>query len=266
MTLGIFAQKAQRIAYIDMEYILENIPDYQTAKSQLDQKVVKWQENITEKQNEIDRMKSDLSNERALLTSDLILEREEDISIKVDELKKLQNKYFSTKGDLFMLRQQLVKPIQDQVFNAIQEIAVNRAYDFVLDKSSDLIMLYSNDKYDISDMIIKSITRTEKQNDLKEKQAKFNSSKEQNIDPQLSEDAIAKQEVMDEKKAEQEVKKQEMQSKIEAQKEERAKQREEQLKAIEESRKKKLLEREKARKKLEEKKAADQKAREEKQN
>lgn len=264
MTLELFAQKPQRIAFIDMEYILENIPDYQTAQSQLNQKVTKWQENIAEKQRELDQMKSNLSNEKALLTKDLIEEREEDITIKTDELRTLQNKYFGTNGDLFMLRQQLVKPIQDQVFNAIQEIAVNRQYDFVLDKSSDLIMLYSNEKYDISDMVVKSITRTEKQNDLREKQAEAKGNKVEG-EQILTEAQEERQEALEAQKTEQETKKKELQDKIEAQKAERAKQREDQLKAIEEARQKKLLEREEARKKLEEKKAADQKAREEKQ-
>lgn len=264
MTLELFAQKPQRIAFIDMEYILENIPDYQTAQSQLNQKVAKWQENIAEKQRELDQMKSNLSNEKALLTKDLIEEREEDITIKSDELRTLQNKYFGTNGDLFMLRQQLVKPIQDQVFNAIQEIAVNRQYDFVLDKSSDLIMLYSNEKYDISDMVVKSITRTEKQNDLREKQSEAKGNKVEG-EQVLTEAQEERQEALEAQKTEQETKKKELQDKIEAQKAERAKQREEQLKAIEESRQKKLMEREEARKKLEEKKAADQKAREEKQ-
>jgi len=263
ITLGNYAQKPQRIAYIDMEYILENIPDYQNNKAQIDQKVSKWQENVAEKQRELDLMKSNLSNEKALLTKDLIDERIEDIDVKAEDLRKLQNKYFGTTGDLFMLRQQTVKPIQDQVFNAIQEIAVNRQYDFVLDKSSDLIMLYSNDKYDISDMVIKSITRTEKQNDLKNKQNKANESDDVE-EKVLTEAQQEQKEILETKKAEQETKKEELQTKIETQKAARAKQREDQLKAIEEARQKKLLEREEAQKKLQEKKAAEQKAREEK--
>jgi hypothetical protein len=213
-------------------------------------------------------MKANLSNEKALLTKDLIEEREEDIRLKADDLRVLQNKYFGTNGDLFSLRQQLIKPVQDQVFNAIQEMAVNRGYDFILDKSSDLIMLYSNNKYDISDIVLKSITRTDKQNDLKElqDQKRQEGNVDEKVDEEISEAAQQKQEELDAKKAEQETKKQELQDKIEAQKAERAKQREEQLKAIEESRQKKIQEREAARKKLEEKKAADQKAREEKQN
>lgn len=254
MTLGIFAQKPQRIGYVDMEYILEHIPDYQNAQNQLSQKVLKWQNNIANLQGEIDQMKRDFSNEKALLTSDLIAERQEDITIKEDELRQLQNQYFGTDGDLFVLRQQLVKPIQDQVFNAIQEIATNRQYDFVLDKSSDLIMLYSNSKFDISDMVVKSITRSEKQKELDERKSKGKDTGIETEEKVLTEEQIQRQEELDAQK-----------QVIEDQKTDRAKQREAQLKAIEEARQKKIQEREEARKKLEEKKAAEQKAREDKQ-
>ncbi len=261
LTLGLFAQKPQRIAYIDMEYILEHIPDYQNAVNQLNQKAEKWKLNLDQLQKEIDQMQLNLSNEKALLTKDLIDERELDISLKVDDLRKQQTKYFGTDGDFFILRQQLTKPVQDQVFNAIQEIATNRQYDFVLDKSSDLIMLYSNDKYDISDMIVKSITRTEKQKEMKEKI----DVKDPFDEKELTEEQIKRQEENEQKKAEQVTKKEEMLNKVEQQKADRAKLREEQIKASEEAKLKKLQEKEEAQKKLEEKKAAEKKAREDKQ-
>ncbi len=257
---NIFAQKPQRVAYIDMEYILENVPDYQEASSQLQTKVQKWQEKIAKEQRELEVLKTDLSNEKALLTKDLIEEREEDIAIKTEELKKTQNKYFGTEGDLFKLRKQLVKPVQDQIYNAIQDIAKKRKYDFVLDKSSDLIMLYTNDKYDISDLVLKSITRNEKQKQVVEKrnkkQAAIKAKQEQAKQPNPE---------LQKKLEERAAKKKELQDKIEAQKAERAKKREEQKKAIEAARKKKLEEREAAKKKIAEKRAAEQKAREEKQ-
>lgn len=254
-----FAQKPQRIAYIDMEYILENVPDYQKATSQLQSKVQKWQDKIAKGQRELEILKTDLSNEKALLTKDLIEEREEDISIKAEELNKTQNRYFGTKGDLFRLRKQLVKPVQDQVYNAIQDIAKKRKYDFVLDKSSDLIMLYTNDKYDISDLVIKSITRSEKQKQIIEKRtkkqkeisAKQNQAKEPN--PEL-----------EKKLEEREAKKKELKERVDRQKAERAKKREEQKKAIEEARQQKIKDREEAKKKIADKRAAEQKAREEK--
>ena len=156
------AQKPQRVAYIDMNYILENIPEYQNAQSQLNSKVKKWQEKLDELSAEIDQLKTDLSNEKPLLTKELISEREEDIDIKEQELKRLQQAYFGPTGDLFQLRKQLATPVQDQVYNAIQDISKKKRYDFVFDRSSDLIMLYSNPKFDISELVLNSIVKNRK--------------------------------------------------------------------------------------------------------
>lgn len=172
LSLNLIAQKAQRIGYIDMEYILENIPEYSEAQSQINAKAISWQNNIEGKQNEIDDLKADLRNEKILLTTELIEEREEDIQIKELELKKIQLAYFGADGELYFLRQQLVKPIQDLVYNAVQDIAKKRKYDFVLDKSTDLIMLYTNKNYDISELVISSINREKKSNKVKSKQTK----------------------------------------------------------------------------------------------
>ena len=157
-----FAQKAQKVAYIDMNYILENVPEYTEAQSKLDTKVKKWQQKLDKLSSEIETQKNDLSNEKSLLTKELINEHEEDIQIKEKELQRLQIAYFGSKGDLFQLRKQLATPVQDQVYNAIQEIAKRKKYDFVLDKSSDLILLYSNSKYDISDLVLNSIVKGRK--------------------------------------------------------------------------------------------------------
>lgn len=162
MNLSLSAQKPQRVAYIDMNYILENVPEYRNAQSQLDSKVKTWQEKLDGLSDEIEQMKTDLSNEKSLLTNDLIRERQEDIEIKEQELKRLQQAYFGPTGDLFQLRKQLATPVQDQVYNAIQEIARNKKYDFVFDRSSDLIMLYSNEKFDISELVLNSIVKNRK--------------------------------------------------------------------------------------------------------
>ncbi len=167
LSFSLFAQKTQRIGYIDMEYILENIPEYKEAQSKINGKAIVWQNNIEKQQKEIETLKAELNNEKALLTKELIAEKEEDIQIKELELKKLQASYFGTNGDLYLLRQQLVKPVQDLVYNAVQEIATKRKYDFVLDNSSDLIMLYTNNQYDISELVINSISKTKKVNEAK---------------------------------------------------------------------------------------------------
>lgn len=145
-----------------MNYILENVPEYVAAQSQLNSKIKTWQQKLDVLSKEIEQMKTDLSNEKTLLTKELISEREEDIEIKDQELNRLQQAYFGPTGDLFQMRKQLVKPVQDQVYNAIQDIATKKRYDFVLDKSSDLILLYSNKKYDISELVLNAIVKNRK--------------------------------------------------------------------------------------------------------
>ncbi|MDO6745345.1 OmpH family outer membrane protein [Tenacibaculum soleae] len=163
------AQKGQRIAYIDMEYILQNIPEYLEAQNSLDAKVEKWRTKLDKEARAIEVLKTDLTNEKAILTKDLIDEREEDITIKHESLRRLESLYFGPKGDMYNLRKQLIKPIQDQVFNAVQTIAARKKYDFVFDKSGELVMLYSNKKHDISDLIVKMINIDQKKQEKKDK-------------------------------------------------------------------------------------------------
>jgi Skp family chaperone for outer membrane proteins len=172
-----YAQKNQRIAYIDMEYILENLPEYIQAQNTLDAKIAKWRTNLDKETRHIEVLKTDLANEKTILTKDLIEEKEEEITLKQEELRRLESLYFGPNGDMFLVRKQLVKPIQDQVYNAIQKIVKAKKYDFVFDKSSDLVMLYSNKKYDISAIILSSIDKTRKVADRIAKQ------KEKNITP-----------------------------------------------------------------------------------
>ena len=216
------AQKAQRIGYIDMEYILENIPEYKEAQSKINAKAIVWQNNIVQQEKEIEALKAELNNEKELLTEELIIEKEEDIQILEFDLKELQAAYFGSNGDLYFLRQQLVKPIQDLVFNAVQDIATKRKYDFVLDKSSSLVMLYSNKDFDISDMIITNITRSKKVAEVEEKQNKRNST---NSEPEVLNEE-AQQKITDK-----ETKQEELKKKIDERKAAQLKKREE-LKAV----------------------------------
>jgi len=155
-----WTQRSQKIAYIDMEYILENVPEYLDAQNTLNTKISKWRKKLDDQARHIEILKSDLANEKAILTKDLIEEKEQEIGLKQIELRRLESLFFGPKGDMFTVRKQLVKPIQDQVFNEIQSIAKRKKYDFVFDKSSDLVMLYSNKKYDISDFVLASINRS----------------------------------------------------------------------------------------------------------
>ncbi|HPE84249.1 MAG TPA: OmpH family outer membrane protein [Aequorivita sp.] len=153
------AQRGVRIGYIDMEYILESVPEYKEASIQLEGKVQRWKQDIEKKQKEIDQMKLNLANERVLLTKELIDEREEEIKIKEDEMLKYQQDRFGPNGDLMIQRRQLVQPIQDQVFNIVQEVAENKKYDFIFDKSADVVMLFAAKRNDISDLVLRSIER-----------------------------------------------------------------------------------------------------------
>lgn len=235
-----FAQRGgQKIGYVDLEYILENIPEYAQAQNQLDQKVIKWQQKLDKLKKEIETMKIDLSNEKALLTDDLIEERLEDIAIVEQEFKKTEMAYFSSDGDLFFYRKLLVKPIQDQVYNAVQEIGQARGYEIIFDKSSDLIMLYTSKKADISELVLKSILRTEKVN---ERNKKTNSADT----PQTRELTEEEQKAVDERDA----KRQAALDKADKAKTDRAKKREDQKAEIEKKRLERLKQREDARQQL----------------
>jgi Skp family chaperone for outer membrane proteins len=193
-----WSQKSQTIAYIDMEYILENIPEYLEAQNTLDKKIAKWRQKLDKQARYIEVLKTDLANEKAILTKDLIVEKEEEISIKHDELRRLESLYFGPKGDMFALRKQLVKPIQDQVYNAIQNISARKKYDFVFDKSSELVMLYSNKKYDISDLVLGTIDKTRLIVDRDAKRKEKNAPKELTS---RQKEALTQREVQVDKKA-----------------------------------------------------------------
>jgi Skp family chaperone for outer membrane proteins len=243
------AQKAQKIGFVDLEYILENIPEYMEAQTKINAKAISWQNDIEQQQKEIEALKAELNNEKVLLTKALIEEKEEDIQIKELDLKKLQIAHFGTNGDLFFLRQQLVKPLQDIVYNAIQDIASKRRYDFVMDKSSSLLMLYTNKEFDISELVLKSISRSKKIDDIKEKQNQKESSVEGNI-----ENDADNNEALQEKIDDREAKKEALKKKIEEQRAEKLKKREEQKNAIEAKRQQRINEIEAAKKAQEEKK------------
>jgi len=173
------AQKGARIGYIDMEYILENVPEYQEAKNQLSSKVSKWKRDLDKMRQEIEQLKLNLSNERILLTKELIEEQEEEIKILEDEMIAYQQNRFGPNGDLDVQRRQLVQPIQDQVFNLVQELAEAKKYDFVFDKSADVVMLFAAKRNDISDQIWRSINRAAKREEALSRKEGKNIEKEE---------------------------------------------------------------------------------------
>ena len=155
----IFAQRGIKIGYIDTEYILENLPEYNQISKRLEEKAGDWKKEVEERTRKIDQKKESLKSERILLTSEMIEEIEEEILIEEEELSEYQQKRFGPRGDLIIQKQQLIQPIQDQIFNAIRELAKSRNYDFIFDKSADIVMLYSDKRYDVSDQILRTISR-----------------------------------------------------------------------------------------------------------
>jgi outer membrane protein len=156
LTISVVAS-AQRFGYVDTEYILDLMPDYRSAQKQLNQLSEDWQKELEKKQVVIEKMYKDLQAEQVLLTEDLRKKREQEIKEKEKELKDYRNLKFGYEGDLFKKRQELIKPIQDKVFDAVQKIAKQSALDFIFAKSSELIMLYSNAKYDKSDEVLSEL-------------------------------------------------------------------------------------------------------------
>lgn len=153
LALGLTAS-AQKFAYVDSEYILEQIPSYENAQNQLNTLSADWQKEIEAKYEEIDRMYKEYQADQLLMTEQMRVEKEETIIRKEREAKELQQKRFGPEGDLFKKRQELVKPIQDQVYAAIKKVATDGSYAIIFDKSSDLMMLYTNPKYDKSKEVL----------------------------------------------------------------------------------------------------------------
>lgn len=195
------AQRGVRIGYIDTEYILQNVPEYQEASSQLEQKVQKWKSEIDQRLQEVDLKKKTLNSERVLLTKELYEERLEDISIEEAEILDYQQKRFGPNGDLVIQKQQLIQPIQDQIFAAVQEIAGGKQYDFIFDKSADVVMLYSAERFDISELVIRSITRSSKRTQASSR-AERRAAEEEDVVPVINEELEAREKAQEEKLSE----------------------------------------------------------------
>ena len=194
--------RGNKLGYIDMEYILQNVPDYTEAKVQLEQKAQKWKSEIDSKKIEINKLKEALKAEKALLTKELIDERETEINFLENENLEYQQKRFGANGDLIIQKSVLVKPIQDQVFTAVQDIAERLKYDFIFDKTSDLTMLFAAKRFDISDQVLRVLNRTEKREQLTKKQQKEAEARESKEDALDDNPALAeRQKLLDDKKA-----------------------------------------------------------------
>jgi outer membrane protein len=152
-----FSSTAQRYAIVDTKYILDKIPDYKQAQLALDEVSLQWQKEIDQKQAELDRMYRNFEAEQVMLSDDLKKKREDELFMREKEVRDLQRKRFGFEGDLFKRRQELVKPIQDKVYTAIQKIAANRQYDFILDKSEGITVIFADPKLDRSEDVLKEL-------------------------------------------------------------------------------------------------------------
>jgi len=152
MSFGAFAQ---RYAVIDSKYILEKMPVYNEAQTKLNQVSALWQQDIEKKQIELDKMYKDYDAEQVMLSDDLKKKREDLLYNREKEVRDLQKKRFGFEGDLFKKRQELIKPIQDKVYNAIQKLAVDGSYDFILDKSEGITVIFADPKLDKSEEVLK---------------------------------------------------------------------------------------------------------------
>ena len=157
--LAILATTAfgQKFAYVDTDYILKSIPAYESAQEQLEIMSKDWQAEIEAKYAEIEKMYKEYQAEKVLLTDEMKQKREEEIVQRERQTKELQKKYFGTDGDLFKKRQELIKPIQDDIFNAIKEIATSGNYAFIFDAAGGASFLYSDPKYDKSDDVLQKL-------------------------------------------------------------------------------------------------------------
>lgn len=149
---------AQRYAVIDSKYILSKLPEYTEAQQKLDQFSKMWQQEIDQKSAELDKMYKDYDAEKVMLSDDLKKKREDELYNKEKALRDLQRQRFGYQGDLFKKREELIKPIQDKVYNAIQKLAAAKLYDFILDKSDGITVIFADPKLDKSDDVLKALS------------------------------------------------------------------------------------------------------------
>lgn len=227
MSYTAHAQRGVRIGYIDTEFILQNVPEYQEASSQLDQKIEKWKAEIDQRLKAVEQKKQALENEKVLLTKELYEERFEDITYEEAEILDYQQKRFGPNGDMIIQRNQLIQPVQDQIFSAVQEIATNRKYDFVFDKSADVVMLYSAERYDISEQVLRTITRASNRKQAETRKERRELEEEEIVPEEVNPEREARAKALADKKAEREAQLEERRKQREAQLEERRKAQEE---------------------------------------
>lgn len=145
------------VAYVDMQYILKNLPQYETANEQLNMISKRWQKDIDAAQQEAQVLAINYQTEQIFLSADMKQRREEEILSKEQEVLELKRKYFGQDGEWYKKRESLLKPIQDEIYTAIQDIANEKRYDIVKDRSSEPSLIYMSGKLDISDQVLEKL-------------------------------------------------------------------------------------------------------------
>ncbi len=148
---------SQKYAIIDTRFILDKMPEYKAAQTKLDDIAAGWQKEIDSMQSQLDKMYKDYDAEQVMLSDDLKKKREDQLFSKERGLRDLQRKRFGFEGDLFKKRQELIKPVQDKVYNAVQQIASQRGYDFILDKSEGITVIFADPKLDKSEDVLREL-------------------------------------------------------------------------------------------------------------
>lgn len=151
------AQKSNNIAFVDLQYILKNLPQYESANDQLSLISKRWQKEIDAAQQEARVLVSNFQTEQIFLSEEMKKKREEEILAKENEILELKKKYFGADGELYKKREALLKPIQDEIYAAIQEIANDKRYDIIKDRSADPSLIYMSNKMDISDQVLEKL-------------------------------------------------------------------------------------------------------------
>lgn len=161
-SVHLHSQRGTRVGYIDMDYILESVEEYNKASDLLDKNIENWKKEIELKKLELEQIQDQLNAERIILTPELISDRELEIQDFASDIILLQEKRFGPNGDMIVQRSKLIQPLQDQVMTLVKQVAEEKKYDFIFDRSSTATMLYSAKNYDISDLVIKRINRQQK--------------------------------------------------------------------------------------------------------
>lgn len=234
-----FAQKSTRIAYLDMDYILSQLEEYKIASQQLNEKVIQWQKEIEAKQAEIQARKDKLEAEKPLLTAEMLKDREEEIDILERNLESYQQKRFGTnKGDYIEQRWKLAQPIQDQIFNIVQEIGKTKKYDYIFTKE-DASAVFAEEEYDITKLVLRLLKRKDNAEDRNKEISEL---LKENYNYELKDEKTKRKEAYEKQKADDLAKRQAEREKI---KQQQAQQRLKRQQEKEEANKIKQAEREK---------------------